>query len=239
MTDFDKSLVWLDELMAERQFFNTGFEPSLENINKALDFLKRPDQEFDWRVVIGGTAGKGTCVRSIERVLVEKGFRVVSLISPHIQVVTERIRINNELISKEFFGEVVLDIKKVCEEIDLKITYYEAIVLAGILAGKKSKAQVLICEVGCGGKFDAVNAVRGKRISGLTFIGEDHLSILGGTLEKVAETKAGIFGSDTVFGFSYEKKYCSIINNLSSVEIEYIKGLDKKLNKKISSKNFR
>ncbi|MCF7831179.1 hypothetical protein K9M41_04275 [Candidatus Gracilibacteria bacterium] len=232
MDKFSEAHDWLVKLSSESKFFRDKTIPKLEIVNRFLDELGRPDQSFDFRVIVGGTAGKGTVCRLIEDVLVRQGRKVLTLISPHVQVVTERIRLNGQLISREDFGDNILQIKEVAERVKILPTYYEAIVLAGILAGKKNNCEILVAEVGCGGEFDAVNAVKGSRISALTFIGEDHLEVLGGTLEKVAETKSGIFTADSVLNLSCEKKFTSILEKRGKVH--FVKGIPNKLNKKLA-----
>ena len=236
MDRFSKAQDWLEELSSEAQFFKTNTVPSLNIVNEFLDVLNRPDESFKYRIVIGGTAGKGTVCRLTEDVLIRSGKKVALISSPHIQIITERIRLGGQLISKDLFADSILKIKEVSKKIKANITYYEAIVLAGILAAKNWGAEILICEVGMGGEKDAVNAVRGKRIAALTFIGDDHREHLGGTLAKIAETKAGIFTKNSIFNTSYEQKYCSTLNNIAKSEVTYIKGIRQKLNKKLARK---
>ncbi len=236
MEHFHKAEDWLLKLSSEAKFFRKNTPPSLEVVQRVLDQLGRPDSFFEWRIVVGGTAGKGTVCRLAEDVLLQEGKTVATLISPHLQVVTERIRINGKLINQEVFGSTLLKIKEVSETLGIIPTYYEAVVLTGILAAKNAGCEILICEVGMGGRLDAVNAVEGKRISALTFIGEDHLEKFGNSIEKLAQEKAGIFTEDCEWGISYEQKMCSIINKISNVKIEYIKGIKSKLNKKLVRK---
>jgi len=239
MEQFYEAQNWLKKLQAESKFFRktdslpiNGVHPLLEKVNKLLDALGRPDESFEYRVVVGGTAGKGTVCRLTEDVLLRAGRKVTTFFSPHVQVVTERIRINGKFIAPEMFGKYILRIQEVAERTHILPTYYEAIILAGILAGQEEGSEILICEVGCGGEWDAVNAVQGKRISALTFIGDDHREILGGTLEKIAETKSGIFTTDSVLNISGEKKFQSILERRGTVK--FVKGISAKLNKKIA-----
>jgi folylpolyglutamate synthase/dihydropteroate synthase len=234
MEYFHKAEDWLLKLSSEAQFFRQDKKPSLEVVNRVLDELGRPDESFEWRVVVGGTAGKGTVCRLTEDVLLRSGKKVATLMSPHLQVITERIRIGGKLIDAETFGETLLNIKKVCENLSIIPTYYEAIVLTGILAAKNSGCEILICEVGMGGRLDAVNSVRGKRVSALTFVGDDHLEKFENSIEKLAQEKAGIFVENSVYNVSYEQKMCSTLDSKVKTKIEYIKGIKAKLNKKLA-----
>jgi folylpolyglutamate synthase/dihydropteroate synthase len=236
MDRFSEAQNWLKELSSEAQFFRKGLSPSLEIFTEFLDALGKPDEFFDYRIVIGGTAGKGTVCRLTEDVLVQSGKKVALIVSPHIQVVTERIQLGGKIISKDDFAMAILTVKETAQKLNKRATYYETCVLAGIWAAKKWGAEILICEVGCGGEKDAVNAVRGKRIAAVTFIGDDHREILGGTLEKIAETKAGIFTKDSVLNLSFEHKYYSILESVAKSKIHYVKGIKQKLNKKLARK---
>lgn len=227
---------WLDSLSSEGQFFKKNEPPSLDAVNEVLDLLGRPDESFEWRIVVGGTAGKGTTSRLIENTLLENGKNVALISSPHLQTVIERIRLNGKLIEENFFVDCCEEIKNISEKNNIELTYYEAVVLVGILAAKIAKCEILICEVGMGGSLDAVNSVRGKRISILTFVGEDHLEIFDNNIEKLAAEKAGIFTKDCVKGFSYDKNYCSILRKNSLCNISFVGGIKQKMNKKLARK---
>lgn len=234
MSHFLSAQDWLKQLASEAQFFRTDTSPSLEAVNALLDALNRPDESFVWRIIVGGTAGKGTTCRLVEDVLLRAGKKVAALASPHIQVITERIRINGQLISMEDFGVSLLKIKEVAEKISVTPTYYEAIVCAGIWAAKEAGCEIFIGEIGLGGRLDAVNAVRGKRIAAVTFIGDDHLERFGGKLENLAREKAGIFTKDSVGMLSYEQTFCSLFEKIAGMKIVFLKGVWKNLNKKLA-----
>ena len=234
LSNYGQALVWLDQLASERKFFRVKRTPSLETTNKLLEALGRPDTSFEYRVVIGGTAGKGTTCRYIEQTLLNEGKAVALLSSPHLQVINERIRLNGQLVSRTKFARGILHIKNICETSQLEPTFYEVIVVAGIYLAAQAKVEILICEVGIGGEFDAINAVQGPRIAALTFIGTDHLEMFDGKIENLAIAKAGIFTKDSVLNLTYEQKYRSILNSTNSSKIVYLKGIKDKMNKKIA-----
>ncbi|NCP67433.1 hypothetical protein GW756_02020 [bacterium] len=234
--DYNQILDWLHTRASEAAFFRKKELPSLSEVNRALDLLKRPDKSFKFRVIVGGTAGKGSVCRHIEQTLLQEGMSVGLLSSPHLQVVNERIRLNGKIISKADFTYILTKLKILIEAENLTLTYYEILVVGGILLATEKGIEILICEVGLGGEFDAVNAVQGKRICGLTFIGSDHLEILGPKLENIAETKSKIFTQDSIANFTYEQKFRSILEKNSHHKIEYIKGIKQKLNKKLARK---
>jgi folylpolyglutamate synthase/dihydropteroate synthase len=233
MESFYKAQNWLLALSSEAQFFRKKKAPSLDAVERILEALDRPDTFFDVRIIVGGTAGKGTVCHLTEDVLLRSGKTVVTITSPHLQVVTERIRINGKIISAQDFGKNILKIKQISESLNIQPTYYEAIVLAGIMAGKNAGCEIFIGEIGLGGRLDAINAVRGKRIAALTFIGEDHLDRFG-TLENMAHEKSGIFTNDSILNLSYEKQFQNILS--ASTQVRFLSGIPQKLNKKLSRK---
>jgi len=222
MQHFREALNWLNHLSSEAKFFREKKIPSLEITKKFLDFLEKPDVFFEYRIIIGGTAGKGSVCTITEQTLLKNKKTVTTLLSPHIEKITERIRINGQNISEENFGSFILKIKEASKILGILPTYYEAIVLAGILAGKKNKTDILVAEIGIGGAYDAVNAVSGKRISGLTFIGRDHTDVLGDDLADIAKTKAGIFTTDSVFSISYEKNFQKIVQKEAKNKVVFL-----------------
>jgi len=234
MDHYQAALDWLDELASEQKFFRDKTPPSLEATNQLLAALGRPDGQFAYRVIIGGTAGKGTTARYVEQTLLNEGKTVALLNSPHLQVVNERVRINGQLVSAKTFSEGILYIKDLCQIHDIAPTYYEAIVITGIYLAAQHNVEVLVCEVGLGGELDAVNAVEGPRIAAVTFIGEDHLEMFDNDIEKLAAAKAGIFTKESVLNLTYEQKYSSIFDEISINEITYLKGIKQKMNKKIA-----
>lgn len=232
----DNAKNWLLSLLTESSIVTGGTAPSLNIVQAFLDALDRPDKKYQYRIIIGGTAGKGTTTRIIEDLLLRGKQTVTTLMSPHIQSITERIRHNGALIASNDFVQAIDVIKTTAEKINKTPSYYEAIVLAGIWSGAQKKHQILLCEVGLGGTFDAVNAVEGDRLAGLTFIGNDHIDILGPTLKDIAQTKAGIFTKDCIYGATCEQIYYSEIQKVSQVNIECIKGIKQKMNKKLARK---
>jgi len=234
--NFHTAQNWLKKLETEAKFFHKSTPPTLETTQKILDELGRPDEFFIWRVVVGGTAGKGTICRRTAATLAKSGKKVATISSPHLQSVIERIRLGENLISPSALATALATVRLASERIAKKPTFYEAIVLAGIVAAKNFKAEILILEIGCGGEFDAANAVRGDRIAALSFIGDDHREVLGGTLAKIAETKSKIFTPDSKLNLTFEQNFCSILEKTAKTPVHFLKGVKSKMNKKIARK---
>ena len=217
---------WLDNLKTEGEFFRQGgYVPSSDITHLFLDALGRPEKSFKKRIIIGGSAGKGTVAKLIEQVLLSQGKTTALISSPHLQAITERIRINGKLASMSDWAEGILLVRDIAIQLGNNPTYYEANVLASILVAKKYKVDYLVVEVGMGGDFDATHAIAGSRIAAVTFIGTDHREIFG-TAKNTAHAKAGIFETpDLIAAFSAEKVYKDLLQARSKLPIKWIKGL--------------
>jgi folylpolyglutamate synthase/dihydropteroate synthase len=208
--------------MTERAFFRKNKKPSLDTINQLLDKLNRPDKSPNHRVIIGGTALKGTTCYHIESVLQSNGLSTTLITSPHLEKINERIRINSQEISDNSLNQLLEQIEETCQTHNIQPTFYEAMIATGILASHKNNSEVLILEVGLGGNFDAVNAVQGPRISGLSFIGNDHAQIIGPTLKDVATEKAGIFTKSCTNAYTCEHEYYETIQEIAKTEVQQL-----------------
>lgn len=210
---------FLTELMTERAFFRKNKKPSLNTIKNLLDALQRPDKSPKHRVIIGGTALKGTTCFHIEHVLNKQGISTTLITSPHLENINERIRINSQEISDQNLNQLLDQVQHICQTHNIQPTFYEAMIATGILASQTNNSEVLILEVGLGGNFDAVNAVQGPRISGLTFIGNDHSEIIGPTLKDIATEKAGIFTENCTTAYTCEQTYLKTIQKIAKTKV--------------------
>ncbi len=196
-TGLSKAENWLLSLKSEGAFFRAGQPPSLTEMHKLLDAMGRQERQFDERIVVTGSYGKGSCCAAIEAFLRATNANVAVISSPHLQVVNERIRLNQQLISAEAFADATFYVQSVCKKHNLQPTYYEAVVAIGVRAAAVFGAQVLIAEVGIGGRLDAVNALKGSRRVVITHIGTDHMKLLGGSKAAIAKEKSGIITDET------------------------------------------
>jgi len=141
-------------------------------------------------IMVAGTNGKGSTCAMLESVLLRAGYKVGLYIKPHFLVFNERARINGELAS----DEVLVDAFNAVEAVrgDTPLTYFEFTTLAimKLLAG--AGMDVVILEVGLGGRLDAVNIVDAD-VAIVTSVDIDHTDFLGDTREKIGFEKAGIF----------------------------------------------
>jgi dihydrofolate synthase/folylpolyglutamate synthase len=140
-------------------------------------------------VAVAGTNGKGSCVSLLEGLLLAQGFRVGAYTSPHLRRFNERVRI----AGKEVSDQQLCDAFAVIEAArgGTHLTYFEFGTLAAFLLFQQAGLEVVILEVGLGGRLDAVNIIDSD-VAVVTSIDLDHMAWLGETREKIAVEKIGI-----------------------------------------------
>ena len=140
-------------------------------------------------ITVAGTNGKGSTVSFLESILCKNNINVGTFTSPHILKYNERIKING----KEIDDESLLN---VFELIDQKrgnttLTYFEFATLSAFYLFSKADLDVVVLEVGLGGRLDATNIIDSD-VSIITSIGIDHTEFLGDTIDSIALEKAGV-----------------------------------------------
>jgi dihydrofolate synthase/folylpolyglutamate synthase len=180
-----------------------GVKLGLENIKALLDLMDNPHKKLKY-VHVAGTNGKGSTVAFISSILIESGYRVGIYTSPYIQRFTERIRVNNDEISKQDLARIASFVK---EKVEVMVsmglnhpTEFEIVTAIAFQYFFEKNCDIVVLEVGLGGRFDSTNVIDNPLVSVITTISYDHKDILGDTLCKIAFEKAGIIknGSDVV-----------------------------------------
>lgn len=173
---------------------------SLTRIFDALARLGDPHEKLPPVIHVAGTNGKGSTIAFMRAILEAAGLKVHVYTSPHLVRFNERIVLRGQDISDEELARVLGK----CEAAagDLELTYFEAVTCAAFLAYAETPADVLILEVGLGGRLDTTNVIDQPIASVITPIGMDHQEYLGDTLEEIAGEKAGIIkaGCPVVIG---------------------------------------
>jgi len=196
----------------------------LERMRALLSLLGNPQNKFP-SVLIGGTSGKSSTAYLISHILATAGYKTGLTISPHLQKINERIQINNQPISDEKFVKLLksLILGSIRQMSKMEIgapSYFEILIAMAFLYFAEEKVDIAVAEVGMGGEFDATNTLY-PLIAVLTNVSLDHTNILGGTVEKIARTKAGIIKEIKDLRFkiyeSENNRKSSIINHKSIV----------------------
>ncbi|MGK9172073.1 bifunctional tetrahydrofolate synthase/dihydrofolate synthase [Yokenella regensburgei] len=148
---------------------------------------------------VAGTNGKGTTCRTLEAMLLAAGFKVGVYSSPHLVRYTERVRIQNAELADSYHTRAFAQIEAVRGETSL--TYFEYSTLAALWLFKQAAVDVVILEVGLGGRLDATNLVDAD-VAVVTSIALDHTDWLGPDRESIGREKAGVFrgGKPAVVG---------------------------------------
>lgn len=179
-------LAWME------QCHPAEIELGLERVSRVaagLDLL-----QLDSRVVtIAGTNGKGSTVTYLETILLDAGYSVGCYTSPHFREYNERVRLNGQNVSDDALVQAFRAINASRKEVPL--TYFEYGTLAALEIFKREKPDVVLLEVGLGGRLDAVNIIDAD-VSVVTSIALDHMDWLGDNREVIGREKCGIFRAD-------------------------------------------
>lgn len=162
---------------------------SLDRVHRLLDRLERPDRTFP-AIHIAGTKGKGSTAAMIEAGLRAAGYRTGLYTSPHLHTFRERIRVNNELITREAFARLVDELEPHIAAVP-GLTWFEIVTTLAFLHFAQARIEAGVIEVGLGGRFDATNVLT-PLVSVITSLSMDHMNLLGPTLAHIAFEKAGI-----------------------------------------------
>ena len=181
----------------------------LERIRTLLAALGNPQDRCRF-VHVAGTNGKGSTCAMIESALRTSGRRTGLFISPHLQEPTERFSVGGRPTPVERFTEAFNRVHALAEKlidsgaIDLHPTYFETVTTMAFLIFAEAPTDVVVLEVGLGGRLDATNVVR-PEISVITQVDFDHEAFLGISLEAIAGEKAGILKPGVPAVFSRQR----------------------------------
>ena len=172
-----------------------GKKSGLDNITALCSTLGNPQDKLKF-VHVAGTNGKGSVCAMLTSILSKK-YKVGCYISPYIEIFNERIQICGVPISDEDLVEYANRVKSACDSIEnFRPIEFEFITAMGFLYFLEKGCDVVVLEVGLGGRFDATNIISSPLLCAISAIGLDHMNILGDTVEKIAFEKAGIIKKD-------------------------------------------
>ena len=190
-----------------------------EKLKKIYELLGEPCKNKKI-IHIAGTNGKGSTVTFLENIFFIGGYSVAKFTSPHILKFNERILINKKMISDEDvvkYYEIVMDI---LEKNLLQINFFEITTFTALLYFEEKNPDFIFLETGLGGRYDATNIVK-STIATITNVSFDHVSLLGDSLEKIADRKAGIIK---------DGQLCIYAQNLPELENAVKKETDNSIN---------
>lgn len=192
--EFIQSVCWL------------GTKPGLERIADLLSRLGEPQKELKF-IHITGTNGKGSVAAMLTATLNAAGYNVGRFTSPHLRYYNERINVGGKDICDEDLCRLAEEMKPAVEGMEEKPTEFELWTAMALCYFKQRGCDVVVLEVGLGGRLDSTNVIPAPEVAVITNLGLEHTEYLGDTIEKIAFEKSGIIkpGCDVVlYGQSEE-----------------------------------
>ena len=171
-----------------------GGRPGLARVQKFLDLLGNPQDGLKF-IHVAGTNGKGSTCAIMASVLEKAGYRTGLFTSPFISDFCERIQVNRRAIPQEALAGLVDELTpavRFLEENGDTLTEFDFTTALGFLWFARQQCDLVVLEVGLGGRLDATNAIGTPLVSVITSISLDHTAVLGDTVEQIAAEKAGI-----------------------------------------------
>ena len=188
--DYKEALAYLNAV----EFF--GSKPGLERMAAMLDALGNPQDGMKF-VHVAGTNGKGSCAAMTASILKAAGYKTGLYTSPYLYRFNERMQIGGKEIEDDVLAELVTRVKPIAEAMEDHPTVFELMTVTALLWYKEAGCDIVVLEVGLGGRFDATNVIPSPECAVIMNIGLDHTEILGDTLEQIAFEKAGILKPGT------------------------------------------
>ena len=168
-----------------------GSRPGLSRITELLSALGNPEKSLRF-VHIAGTNGKGSTSAMLDSILREAGYKVGMFTSPYIESFNERIMYDGKPIADDELCRLVSLIAPIAEAMADPPTEFELITALGFVYFKEKNCDVVVLEVGMGGRLDSTNVIEEAYLSVITGVALDHELFLGDTVEKIAYEKAGV-----------------------------------------------
>jgi dihydrofolate synthase / folylpolyglutamate synthase len=186
---YQESLDWIHGLG------RFGIKPGLERITALLNLLDNPHHKIKF-IHIGGTNGKGSTAAMLASILRSAGYSVGLYTSPYLLSFTNRMAVNGADVARSELVNIVNRIRPLVEEIKKnpglgQMTEFEVVTAIAFTYFAQRDVDMVVLEVGLGGRLDATNIVD-PLLSIITNVSLEHTDILGDTVEKIAIEKAGI-----------------------------------------------
>lgn len=192
-----------------------GIKPGLTRIQSILDALDNPERAYKI-IHVTGTNGKGSTAAYISYALFMSGLKVGRFTSPHLESYTERIMINDTMISEEAFADALDNVRDVVNTLTKKgmeyPTQFELLTATAFLYFKMQTVEYAVIEVGLGGLLDSTNVVL-PEVSVITNVTIDHTAYCGTTVEEIAKHKAGIIKAGVPVVTAAQSSALDIIEN--------------------------
>jgi dihydrofolate synthase/folylpolyglutamate synthase len=212
----------LNDWLAWQESLNPAeIDLGLDRISRVLSLAGLSSSFNCPLIAVAGTNGKGSVVAMLEAITMAAGLKVCSYTSPHLFQYNERIKINGRGISDSALCEAFERIDQARGECSL--TYFEFGTLAAIDVFFKENPDLVVLEVGLGGRLDAVN-IMDADVSVLTSVAIDHVDWLGNDRESIGYEKAGIFRAGKPVICGERDTPVSVLKQSEKLQCEFIQA---------------
>lgn len=191
-----------------------GSKLGLDRIKMLVDLLGNPEKGMQV-IHVAGTNGKGSTIAFMSSVLCQAGYKVGIYTSPGLYNFNDRIKINQKEIDDESVGKITGKIK---EKIEVMLaqgfehpTEFEIMTALALVYFKEEECDLVILEVGLGGRLDSTNVIKAPMLAVITPVDFDHMDILGNTIEEIAKEKAGILKRGTRLILSPQREEAEVV----------------------------
>ncbi len=191
--DYAEALKFLDQHVNHEATAGRIHGLSLEAMKGLVQIMGDPQSDYR-SVHITGTNGKGSASAMISSLLKAAGLKVGTYSSPHVDTVRERLKVNDEMITEEQFGDLIDELVPFADSANQKPSYFELLTAAAFLWFSNEAVDVAVVEVGLLGRFDATNVIEAD-VAIVTNVGRDHTDGAEGWRRAVASEKAGIINA--------------------------------------------
>lgn len=177
-----------------------GSKPGLRRVAMLLERMGNPQDQLKF-IHVAGSDGKGSTCAMLSRIFAGAGYRTGMYISPFVLDFRERIQMDNEMIPQEELARSVTTVKAHWDALDAvgeTPTEFEVVVAVAMDYFVRMACDLVVLEVGMGGRFDATNVIRTPLCSVITHLSLDHMQYLGDTIGQIAMEKCGIIKPDGV-----------------------------------------
>ncbi len=195
---------------------------TLSRMRRLMSALGHPERALPPAIHVAGTNGKGSTIAFMRAILEAAGLRVHAYTSPHLVRFAERIMLADEGGARPIAETWLAELLEECETANAgaPITFFEITTAAALLAFARRPADVLLLEVGLGGRLDATNVVENIALDVITPVAHDHEEFLGDSLRQIAAEKAGILrpGVPVVVGPQEEDAWHAIAERAEALD---------------------
>lgn len=196
-------------------------KPGLDRVRELCEAMGNPQKDLRF-IHVAGTNGKGSVCSMLSSVLQAAGYRVGLYTSPFVRVFNERMRVNGESIPDRTLVRLTERAKGFAEKMADRPTEFELITAIAFEYFKEEGCDVVVLEVGMGGRHDATNIIDSPLLSIITGVSIDHTAFLGDTVEKIASEKAGIIKEKAPVLFGGENSVAEAVVEAEAKKIQTI-----------------